>query len=205
MRTMNKVKTQQTEQERDDSTKMYELGYLLVPTIKEDEIEKSVEVLRSAIRAEYDKDILSEGTPSLITLAYKMEQVVENKKAVFDTAFFGWIRFNTTASEIKQLKEELDKNKSVLRFLIIKIKEDNSQVEKNTEKSTSAVKKDITTSTKDIKTQKTTKTPKTTEVKEAKEVTKDTLKNKEVKQEKKQEEIVLDKTIDEAIEDIVVK
>jgi len=118
--TMTEAKTENIE--HDSEPRMYELGYLFVPTIAEDDLSERVNGLRSMIE-KAKGGIVSEGAPNLITLAYKMDYVAQNKKRSFDTAFFGWIKFNATGEGVEKLKDELYKASDIIRFLMIKTEE----------------------------------------------------------------------------------
>jgi len=104
---------------------LYELGYLLIPTLAEESLVDEVNKIRSYL----EKDgglVISDGHPEMKKLAYEIaERGVTSKKIRFDDAFFGWIRFQSSPEAILGIQEELDKNFMVLRFLIIKPSKDN--------------------------------------------------------------------------------
>lgn len=106
-------------------TNLYELGYLLVPTLAEESLVDEVNKIRSYL----EKDgglIISDGHPEMKKLAYEIaERGVASKKAKFSDAFFGWLRFQTSAESIHEIKDDLEKDAKVLRFLIIKPSKDN--------------------------------------------------------------------------------
>ena len=108
-----------------EGTKLYELGYLLIPTLAEEALVDEVNKVRTYL----EKDgglIISEGQPEMKKLAYEIaERGVTSKKTKFDDAFFAWIRFQTSPDAIVTIQEDLDKNAKVLRFLIIKPSKDN--------------------------------------------------------------------------------
>jgi len=90
---------------------LYEIGYLLNSNLKEEEILVFIENLRNKI-TEKNGLIVSEGRTKKQTLAYPIKK--EN------TAFFNWIKFKLTPETIKNLEEEIKKEKDILRFLITK-------------------------------------------------------------------------------------
>ncbi len=104
--------------------KVYEVGFHVVPTTAEDDIASVVNAVRDVIESVAGM-IISEGSPAMVQLAYSMDHIVSNKKSVFDSAYFGWIKFQTTPENIIKIKEGLEKNNDIFRFLIINtVKED---------------------------------------------------------------------------------
>ncbi|MBU1178935.1 30S ribosomal protein S6 [Patescibacteria group bacterium] len=94
-------------------TNIYEIGYLLKATLKEEEILAFTEKLRNAVTEKHGL-IISEGKTKKETLAYPIKK--ENN------AFFSWIKFSisTETSAIKEIKKYLEKQNDVLRFLIMR-------------------------------------------------------------------------------------
>jgi ribosomal protein S6 len=104
--------------------KVYEVGFHVVPTTAEDDVASVVNAVRDVIESVAGA-IVSEGTPVMTQLAYSMDHIVANKKSVFDSAYFGWIKFQVTPENILKIKDGLEKNDDVFRFLIINtVKED---------------------------------------------------------------------------------
>ncbi|MFH1979188.1 MAG: 30S ribosomal protein S6 [Patescibacteria group bacterium] len=96
----------------DKETVLYEIGYLLRTNLKEEEVLSFHENLRNFI-TENKGLIITEGeSKKQIELAYPI------KKEAF--ALFNWIKFSLNSSGIKKAKDYLDKQPSVLRFLIVK-------------------------------------------------------------------------------------
>ena len=99
----------------DKETILYEIGYLLKSSLKDDEVVKFAEKLRNII-SEKKGLIISEGKPKKQTLEYPIKKE--------SSAFFNWIKFMLGQDFIKEIKETLDKEKNLLRFLIIKTKKE---------------------------------------------------------------------------------
>ena len=73
-----------------DDVRIYETGYLIVPSVKEEDLEKAV----SAIRAEIEKvsgSFIAEGAPSMTRLAYAMTVRQGDRTEEHDRGYFGWI------------------------------------------------------------------------------------------------------------------
>ncbi|MDO8522646.1 MAG: 30S ribosomal protein S6 [bacterium] len=112
--------------------RIYEIGYHIIPTVKEDDVEKTVGEIRSAIESAGGgpssggkATFIAEGAPSLIKLAYPMSVREGEKYTEYDRGYFGWIKFEAPASMVAVLNNALKSNLSVLRFVIWKtVRED---------------------------------------------------------------------------------
>ncbi len=110
-----------------DKVKVYELGYLLVPSIAEEKVTGEVETIKSALE-KYQASIISEDFPKLQPLAYQMLKVVGSNRNKYDNGYFGWIKFEVVSGSVPLLKADLDKNASILRFMIIHTVRENTMV-----------------------------------------------------------------------------
>lgn len=102
---------------RANSAQAYELAFHLVPTLGDDKVNKVFEEITNLIEKNKGK-IVSTSQPALLDLEYQMEKVVDSVKLKFNSAYFGWIIF--TDVDVEDLNEELDLNKNILRYLLIK-------------------------------------------------------------------------------------
>lgn len=99
--------------------RIYEVGYHIVPLIAEENVPKEATEIKFVI--EKQKGIMiSEELPRLHPLAYTIAKTVAGKKHIFDKAYFGWIKFEADPTELPHIKEALEANENVLRFLLIK-------------------------------------------------------------------------------------
>jgi len=111
---------------------VYEVGYLLVPTLSEDEVPGIYGNLKELI-ASFGGEVTSDEMPRMINLAYTMAKVVSNVRSKYDAAYFGWIKFDMDTQKLLEFKKKLDLDSNVLRFLIIKtVKENNVATRKST-------------------------------------------------------------------------
>lgn len=102
---------------------IYEVGFHLVPTIAEDGVGAAVEKVRKLIGD--DAELISEGYPQKINLAYVVERATQGKREKYGEAWFGWIKFATTRDKIPALEAALNDSREVLRSLIIEtVRED---------------------------------------------------------------------------------
>jgi|GEM_PF-755805 len=109
------------------TTRVYELGYLLVPTTPEQEVQAAIEVLTKTL-TDQSGVILSQGNPEYIDLAYPMQQRVASKLTTWDQAYFGWIKFELDPANSDAVKKVLDLNQSLIRYLITKTSAENTVV-----------------------------------------------------------------------------
>ena len=99
--------------------RVYEAGYHIVPTVKEEDVEKVV----SGIRGEIEKlggSFISEGAPSLIKLAFSVDMREGEKHVAYDRGYFGWLKFEAGTHAAKALTDALTANPLILRSIVFK-------------------------------------------------------------------------------------
>ncbi|MFZ2555225.1 MAG: 30S ribosomal protein S6 [Minisyncoccia bacterium] len=107
------------EHENEVITRVYEAGYHIVPTVKEEDVEKIV----SSIRSEIEKlggSFIAEGAPSLVKLAFSIDMREGEKHVGYDRGYFGWLKFEAETHAAKILTDSLTANKSILRAIVFK-------------------------------------------------------------------------------------
>mgnify|MGYP006196396777 CR=1 FL=1 len=109
--------------------KIYELGYLLVPSIAEEAVEGEVSAIKDVL-AKHGASFISEEAPTHIDLAYTIIKSVSNKNHRYDSAYFGWIKFETTPESMERIKKDIDANISIIRSLLIKTVRENTVLTK---------------------------------------------------------------------------
>ena len=106
------------------ATRIYEVGYLIVPTVKEEDVEKIV----GGIRSEIEKgggSFIAEGAPSMMRLAYPMWGREAGRKVEYDRGYFGWIKFEASIEAADLLDKTLKRNANVMRFILFRtVRED---------------------------------------------------------------------------------
>ncbi len=110
-----------------EENRTYELGYILVPTLPETDVETAVTTLKSALEA-VQGSVISEGAPEFIDLAYQIEKNVKSKKMKWSQGYFGWIKFNAAPDVLEALKKALDGNLDLMRYMLIKTDAENNVV-----------------------------------------------------------------------------
>lgn len=119
------VKTEATDENIDAKISVYEVGYLMVPSIPEENLGAEVTKFKDSL-GEMGAVFISDEYPKMMELAYEMTRSITNKKQKFSYGYFGWVKFETTTSNAKAIKEFLDKNETFIRYLMIKTVRENT-------------------------------------------------------------------------------
>lgn len=98
---------------------VYELGFLILPSIPEDKLSNVTDVIRKIISKEGGVELDGEA-PFKETLAYSMSKTVGAGRYVVSDAYLGWIKFEVNKAKISIIKAEVEKIDEILRFLLIK-------------------------------------------------------------------------------------
>lgn len=109
--------------------RVYELGYLLVPTLETEAVPAILGELKDLISS-FEGDHISEDMPKLINLAYPMIKVVSNVRSKFDTGYFGWFKFFMDRDKVLELKKKIELDPNIIRFLILKTVQENTLASK---------------------------------------------------------------------------
>lgn len=108
------------------NSRVYEIGYLLVPTLSEQDMPNVYNSLKDLIVSLSGEEIISDEMPKMIPLAYTMLKVVQNVRSKFDTAYFGWVKFEMVPEKVLELKKKLDLDPNFVRLLIQKTVKENT-------------------------------------------------------------------------------
>ena len=114
-----------------NTTPVYEIGFHVVPTVGEDGVSAVVESVRKALG---DAEIISEGFPKKITLAYQVERpsgsatadgATQGKYEKYTESYFGHIKFAMEREGVTAFTTAIRALQPILRFLIIEtVRED---------------------------------------------------------------------------------
>lgn len=105
-----------------DVLPVYEIGYHVVPTVGDEGVAKVVDAIRAALK---DAEIISEGFPQKMTLAYMIERAAQGKREKYTESYFGFIKFATDRETFAAAKAKVETMPQVLRSLIIEtVRED---------------------------------------------------------------------------------
>jgi ribosomal protein S6 len=97
--------------------RIYEVGYHIIPSVAEENVEKVVGDIRAVIE-KAGGSFIAEGAPAMTRLAYEMEHQDGDKRSYFDKGYFGWIKFEAPIASAAALEEFLKTNVSILRHII---------------------------------------------------------------------------------------
>ncbi len=104
--------------------RIYEIGYHIVPTAKEEDLEKIVNEIRGTIEKE-GGSFIAEGAPSMTRLAYPMPVREGERNVEYDRGYFGWIKFEANVAIVDALSEKLKRNRNFIRFIVFRtVRED---------------------------------------------------------------------------------
>jgi ribosomal protein S6 len=107
-----------TEETKAES-QVYEIGYLVLPSIGEDKVGGVVSKIKEAVAASGGQELEGE-EPFMIDLSYTMSKTVGASKYVANEAYLGWLKFEIEPSKALEVKMALEKIDELLRFLLIK-------------------------------------------------------------------------------------
>ena len=103
--------------EIEQESKVYEIGFHIAPSVAEDAVASEFEVVKGLITKE-GGEIIAEGAPELINLAYSISKTVKAVKSNYTKAYFAWVKFTLSPEAINKLKLTLDESPVILRHLI---------------------------------------------------------------------------------------
>lgn len=123
MKSMSDKEVVKTEEGAD--TKVYEVGYLLIPTVKEEDVAALFGNMKDLVN-KLGGSVIADEMPKMMQIAYPMTKVISNVRNKFTTAYFGWVKFTMEGAQVLELKKKLDLDTNVLRFLITKTVKENT-------------------------------------------------------------------------------
>ncbi len=104
--------------------RIYEIGYHIIPTVKEEDVEKVVAEIRASVE-KAGGTFIAEGAPALTKLAYPMPTLEGEKYIEHDRGYFGWLKFESPIAAANTLNEALKRNSSILRHIVFQtVRED---------------------------------------------------------------------------------
>ncbi len=103
-----------------ENTTVYEIGYLLAPTIPENE---AVEIETSLHQHITDTDgvVLASQSPEMRELSYEIEVRDEGEKRQFSRGQFGWVQFQLKPEQVNEVESVFTKSDDVIRHLLITV------------------------------------------------------------------------------------
>lgn len=110
-----------------EETRVYELGYLLVPQTPEGSLQEK-EAALSAVLSAGEGEIISTGSPEYIDLAYPMHIKERTAYTTYTQAYFGFIKFKHAPEMLESIKKTLDSDTDLIRYILIKTSAENAVV-----------------------------------------------------------------------------
>ena len=101
------------------ASRVYEVGYHIIPTVKEDAIEGIVGSIRAVIE-KAGGSFIAEGAPVQMKLSYPMVAREGDKNVEYDRGYFGWIKFEASVEASESLGESLTADRNILRHIIFR-------------------------------------------------------------------------------------
>lgn len=109
------MRADETVDEAGSDPRVYELGFHLDPELPTEEMKKSYQAIRELIS---EKGVLvAEGEPQKIPLAYTISRQETSGRRDFDSAYFAWIVYETTAENHSEIISMASANKQIVRFI----------------------------------------------------------------------------------------
>ncbi|MFA5888938.1 MAG: 30S ribosomal protein S6 [Candidatus Paceibacterota bacterium] len=108
-----------------DKLTIYEVSYLLLPSLAVEQVPAKVTALKKLLTS-VGGQVISDESPILIDLAYSMTKVVQTVRHKCTMGYFGWVKFEVNKEGIEAIKKGLDMDNEILRYLIIKTVRENT-------------------------------------------------------------------------------
>ena len=122
---MEKQLTNKAQVTTDDNVVVYEVSYLLLPSLATEQVSLKAESLKEQLSSLGGR-VVSLENPVLIDLAYSMTKVVQTVRHKVSRGYFGWIKFEISRQGIEKVKKVLDADIDIVRYLIIKTVHENT-------------------------------------------------------------------------------
>ncbi|HVM58892.1 MAG TPA: 30S ribosomal protein S6 [Candidatus Paceibacterota bacterium] len=101
--------------EGSDVSRVYELGFHLDPELPSEEVKKAYQELRSMVEAQ--GAIVAEGEPEKVRLAYTISRQETSGRRDFDSAYFAWIAYETSAAKHEEVLSAAKGDSRIIRFI----------------------------------------------------------------------------------------
>ena len=123
-------KTTMTESISEDRASVYEISYLIAPSIPEEKVPAEADAVKKII-GDAGSSVIAEEAPHRMRLAYEMRRkTVSGSYDKYNEAYFGWIKFEVGSSAIESIKKAIEIVPSVLRMLVITTVHENTYLGK---------------------------------------------------------------------------
>ena len=109
---------------------VYEIGYLIVSSVPEEKVPSEADAIRELI-TKGGSSVIAEEAPHRQHLAYTIRRkTVSGSYEKYDSAYFGWIKFEVGSDAIEAIKKAVELHPSVLRALLVTTVKENTYLGK---------------------------------------------------------------------------
>lgn len=122
--------TENIKQSTKEGFKVYELGIHLLPTLSEADVQIEFSKIKSQIE-KANGEFISESAPRLFTLAYEIPKTIKAQKKWYETAYFGWVKFELEANALAAIEKYVKELESTLRYVFVKTVAEDTMVSKD--------------------------------------------------------------------------
>jgi ribosomal protein S6 len=105
--------------------RVYELGFHIDPELSNEEVKKTYQSIREI--ASKTGEIVAEGEPQKIQLAYTVSRSETGGRRDFDTSFFSWFAYETNGAGHGAVAQAVATTARVFRFLDIRTTKEAAQ------------------------------------------------------------------------------
>jgi ribosomal protein S6 len=109
----------ETNKETSETGVVYELGLHIISSIPEENAKAVWEEVHALI-TKNKGEVISEEAPQIMDLAYTMEKRGQGKIVRYNSAYFGWVKFDMEPDAIADVKKVVEAHPQTLRSIIIK-------------------------------------------------------------------------------------
>ena len=106
-----------------ENTDIYEVGFLLAPTITEDQTTAIVNDMHEQI-TDAGGDIVASQSPEMRDLSYEIEVKDEGEKRQYTRGQFGWVQFKLKPEQVDDVEKIFITSDDVIRHLLVTVDED---------------------------------------------------------------------------------
>lgn len=116
--------------EKEDRLSVYEIGYLIADSIPEEGVPAEADKIKKII-SDAGSEIIAEDLPHKERLAYTIRRkTVGGTYEKYDSAYFGWVKFEVSSSKIDAIKKSIEPMPSVVRMILITTVRENTYLGK---------------------------------------------------------------------------
>jgi ribosomal protein S6 len=114
----DEMSASESEEMNESELRVYELGFHLDGELPQEEARKAYESLKNVIAKQ--GEVISEGTPEKIQLAYSISRMETTGRRDFNTAFFCWVVYEANTVGHAAVISEANAEKRIIRFIDVK-------------------------------------------------------------------------------------